>query len=432
MSISVKKIGIIIAVVLIVFNALLTQIVLKTRPWTISILVGCFLLLMIVLIVFSESKSLSFKFNKPLIILQEIVALGFIFNGLLFHVFGYIAIGLIYSVILPVTYAVFNNDNLNITSLFSKGVIVSFIIFAVISVLIGPPLMMHQYTAILRNPNAVGFFSVVVVAVCIYLIITEQTTLGYKIVLGFALAFVYFTNSRTAVIAIIMQILIVSAILIISSFRKKGKQSVKTIIKIAIGYIILFVICSLMTFGLLTTCKLSIQKALPDIQMSYKHETILDLSMIIKLPGSKFSKGLGEFNEEDEFTSGRIEIWKQFGQNVGLIGHETESREIVEENRYYQMTNAHNVYLQIAYSAGLISGISMLLYIIVLCVIIIRTIIRIIIARENIEPDLIYAGCLAVAFLMVSLTSAGYMIFTYPVATFFWLNNYHEIKGYNN
>ena len=121
MSITVKKVGIVIAVVLIVCNALLTQLVLKTRPWTISVLAGCFLLLIILLIVFSDSKSLSFKFNKPLLILQEIVALGFLFNGLLFHVFGYLAIGLIFSIILPATYAVFNNENLNIISLFSKG-----------------------------------------------------------------------------------------------------------------------------------------------------------------------------------------------------------------------------------------------------------------------------------------------------------------------
>ena len=431
MKTSVKEIVTIVLVVLIVFNALLTQMILGDKGWSATVVAGCLLLFGIMALLFLGRNSLSFEFNKPLIVLQEIVALGFVGNGIYFHVLGYIVIGMIFAIIVPVSNLIFVNSKVNIIQLMSKGIVITFPIIAFVSVLIGPPLTIRQYSAILNNANSLGYYIVIVVSATIFLIITRKNNITYKIILGFALAVAFIVASRTAATAILLQLIIVSALYIIEKIRDGGISELGDIIKRAVLFFVIFILCIFITFGLLTSCKMVIQKTIPEIQLEYKHAPLQELSNLFNISNSRFGKGLGEGDtlEEDELTSGRIEIWKQFGQNIHLIGHASENREIVENNRYYPATNAHNVYIQVAYSAGIISGIAMLLFAVLMCIFIVRNIIKKIIAREPIPADIIFVGCICVGFVISSLTSSGYMIFTYPIATFYWLSSYYIINN---
>ena len=71
----------------------------------------------------------------------------------------------------------------------------------------------------------------------------------------------------------------------------------------------------------------------------------------------------------------------------------------------------------------------MLLFAVLMCIFIVRNIIKKIIAREPIPADIIFVGCICVGFVISSLTSSGYMIFTYPIATFYWLSSYYIINN---
>ena len=87
-------------------------------------------------------------------------------------------------------------------------------------------------------------------------------------------------------------------------------------------------------------------------------------------------------------------------------------------------TNAHNVYIQSAYSAGLLAGIAVFIYVAIMGIELLINGLAFIFKGRELSLDKIYLITAYFAFGIASLTSAGYMMFTYLPATLFWILTY--------
>ena len=103
------------------------------------------------------------------------------------------------------------------------------------------------------------------------------------------------------------------------------------------------------------------------------------------------------------------------------MGHKEEGRKIIEANRAYQNTNAHNVYIQVGYSAGAIAGVAMILLMLLVAKDLVVNLHKFIM-RKIAGEEFIFILCSALGFAVVSLTSGGYMLYTYLPSTVFYFS----------
>lgn len=392
-------------------------------------------LLWICLLIKKESFEL-YQFKKRYLILFEIIGISFLFNGIYFLVLGYIAIGLVFSVVVPLVHIIsYSITEFSVCRGISLGVLVSFVFFLVVSLICGSSLGLNQYTSICSNPNTVGNYMIVVNASILYLIFDAYKKKSprawiYFFILGLELSIMVLTNSRTTLIAVVLQLAFALAVCVVKCVKKRNKSEIVDLIKRLCLIIIIFVLMFVTVFFALTSVKKEIMDLIPSVQVQKEYEEI-SFNEILKRTYLRYTKGLNEISQsdgnvesDDAFTSGRKEIWKQFTENLGFMGHKEEGRRIVEESRYYAKTNAHNVYIQIGYSAGILAGIAMILLIVLAVKDVIIKLYNFVRHGELKEAD-IFTICSAIGFGIVSLTSAGYMLYTYLPATLFYFTSYN-------
>jgi hypothetical protein len=395
--------------------------------------------MMAVFIMFPHIKEFIDIRNYKIEYLILLVILGgsFLFNGLYFRVMGYIAIGLTFMVIVPVLNMVFSKaKKYNIFHSIAVGTVATYIIYYIFCLLSGPPISQVQYGALLGNSNLVGNFMSIVAPSVLFLILNCRRTYAKGLLIflyGTVLSVGFFSNSRTAMIGIVGQLCFVILVYLIRGIKKHEKIQVASLIKKIIVSVLLVTIAFGTNFFLLTTVKKQIAKALPDIQI-YKQQWYIERSInkvdgeevtfeeSLGLAADRFEKGLYD-NSNDAFTSGRRGIWQAYLKNIGFMGHAEESMNIKSGDRMYIGTNAHNYYLQVAYSAGIIAGIALIALILLAIKDLLVAFIGLL-KHGKMSNYMVYFVCIAIPFMFTSLTSGGYMLYTYFVPTFFWLMIY--------
>ena len=272
-----------------------------------------------------------------------------------------------------------------------------------------------------------GYFMVITVPASIYLLLRDG--IGSRIkyfywgTLISCLTMVFFTSSRTSVLAI-LTCLAFLMILLISNHKKNKDKKISADKKKIITYIIITLLVPVIMFFMLSTGRKSIIKFVKWLKTDSSQSANSgkeDEDPEEDFSADYFIKGL-DGKGDDSFTSGRITIWKEFGKNVGILGHAQEYREIIEETRTYEHANAHNVYLQVAYSAGAAAGAVYLLAVAFIGCSIIVWFVRVIKGKEKFLLEKAAACMFVIGFAVVSLTSDGYMIFSYLPATMFWFS----------
>lgn len=391
--------------------------------WAVSI--GAIITVAILFFIPPKLEKSNNKFNKIYITLIMTIGISFFLNGLYYSVIGYIAIGMLFAIIVPLTHLVVKSGNKNFFLLMlSEGIIISFIIFTIMSILFAPGFSSRQYTAFIRNSNAVGNFMIIVVAACSFLIyekLYKNENFWFPLIcMSLAIATCFFSQSRTSLLAIIGQLLFLQMILIPLFKNKYGNLS-KAVVKVVYFSLILFVLIFLsisLFYFTMTTIKNEIDKVIPNIYIEDADDE-LDFNEMLDLSGTRFKKGIDN-RSYDSFTSGRITIWNEFYQDISLLGHKDEGKNLAFRGRRYKGTNAHNVYLQVGYSAGVIAGISMLL----LMLSIIKDSFIFFFRHFKgalLDSGKVFAIVASIGFFVVSLTSGGYMMYTYCPATLFWI-----------
>ena len=97
-------------------------------------------------------------------------------------------------------------------------------------------------------------------------------------------------------------------------------------------------------------------------QNKNKNEGQLD--DIINMTFDRYKKGI---DDDRTFSSGRIEIWKEYFENLTFGGHDS-SKLYIEYNGGIIQANAHNSFLQTAYQSGIMSGVSYLMIVLFLLI----------------------------------------------------------------
>lgn len=366
--------------------------------------------------------------GKLMLAMEFVVGASFIVNGLMLHVVAYSVIGLVLGVMMPAAqYALATNNSHKVIKILCQGTVITYVIFLITNFLLGPILKNFQYRAIMGNCNLVGYFLVVVIPSLLFFLMQKDLSFKRKAVcwglLVSALTMMVFTSSRTSVLATFFGMGYFLIIVILK--RDKSKKRIITK-KQVITVITITVIVPFFLFFMLTTGRRWMIKAIHWVDTTFFSNNSSQVKKDKDDEEEDFNldyyiKGLDGENADDAFTSGRILIWKSFASNLSIQGHADEHREIKEETRYYEHANAHNVYLQTAYSAGVIAGAAYLVLVVTAGVRVLMWFIRIMRKKENYNIDKLIACYFVIGFAVVSLTSDSYMVFSYFPTTMFWL-----------
>ena len=240
---------------------------------------------------------------------------SFLINGFYFGVIGYIAIGIVFCVILPIMQKIMSGSSHgDIAYSISKGITYGFVVFYVVSVLFGPPLGKDQYFSFLANPNITGALASIAVASVLNVILHKKEEKNKSVwihifILGLAIAMCFFTNSRTNMLAVMIQLAIICVIEGVKLIKTFNKQRVMTYVKIIVAIVLIIVLA----FGFFFCSLTYFKKIISPFTLE-----IIDLSNIMDISGERFGKGLGE--DAFAFSSGRTVIWADYIENITLLG----------------------------------------------------------------------------------------------------------------
>lgn len=404
------------------------QFIIGPNSFKISVLLGLVLTCGIILFIPQRTDRVTTHMNKIYLLLVHIIGISFLINGIIFHVLGYIAVGAVFIVIIPILHiAISEGDQVIILKSLAHAIICSFFIFMIIAILFGPGLSEKQYSAFVRNPNTLGIFMIIVVSACVFLIYKKfyekEKPLLPIICMSFAIAFCIFSQSRTSLLAIIGELLFLLFIMF-PLYNLECKNTLTAFKKLTALILIIslsIIISTSLFYYMMTTIKKELAVAIPSLQIETvdSENKVTNAGELLNISETRFSKGI-EKKDSDAFTSGRITIWNDFYNDISIIGHEKEGKDISFSGRIYKDTNAHNVYLQIGYSAGIIAGIAMIL----LMLSIIKDSFIFFFGQCRgvlLDPGKVFSIVISIGFFVVSLTSGGYMMYTYCTATLFWI-----------
>lgn len=374
-------------------------------------IIGLCLCCLNVVLVFNGSVHLN---RKKVAIMAMTGGIGVIavLSGIYFSVYGYISYGVFFLIIMEALVLVINSREQVkfIMMAVSLGGCGAFFVLWIVSILFGT-LGSEQYCSVTGNPNALGLYSVIGFCCSIYLRNNYhgKSRLIFLIVEGISIGFIIFTRSRTAIIAMIM-ILILEGLyhLIAGDKRYRVRRCVK--------YICLILMCIYGAFISVTTINhalgLNDNVKLKDIlestfsvqlDMEYKNVRFGD---VLSESSKRTMKGIAD---DGSFSSGRTEIWKCFGEKVTLYGHSKGTLEI-KEAEY----NAHNAYLQMAYSYGIIAGvlyIMLSMYIAILCLLrMVKSLKSRTMSYEFCYLLMIFAACFVFSMLSSSVSPFTYYL----------------------
>ena len=375
----------------------------------------------------------------------EILGVSYFITSLQFKVLGYMAMALVFMFGIPIVqYALATSEEKYIANVLTKSILISYIFFFIFSLICGAPLTSMQYKSLLSNPQSLALYLIIIVPAFLYQMYRKDLSNFKKNVLFVGLissvTFTIFTSSRTGMITVVGELLLMIVFDITNIFSKKrNKRNISKhhLPKQIIIKIIIIIIVPLMMFFLFTTVKSKIEDHFPYLQIRVDYTQRIDKSStnVFSKLGNVLNRLDTGLEEEDinNITSGRTYIWISFIENIGIKGHEKEGRFVETPSyRYKEPKTAHNVYIQVAYSAGVIAGISYLMLVIVVGLKILYWIYKNIRFKMFLNDTKKIASCFTLGFAMISLVEAAYFPFIGLPATMFFILSYtfaYEIQN---
>ena len=345
---------------------------------------------------------------------MAVIALFYLITGIMYRVKAYILIAFVIAVIVPVLqyYFIQREDRIVYRMCAASALFYAFLVF--LSFLAGPSLSAIQFGGILINQNALGLACITVFPAGLALCRVDKVKTG-AILIAADTAFIIFSTSRTAVIAVVLQL--IYALVIGISDAAHGHIKKEKLIRSIAAIVCFSVVGFFVFFWTFTTLKEAEARMLPSIQIEIDEAMSLE-DLYLKF-GARMEKGL-DGEGDYSFSSGRIGIWKDYIENLTFFGHEKEERDqVVSGSRLYFTTNAHNAYLQLAYGAGIPAGVGLIFVAVLAAFGCFRKSIPGVKGKRISDKDY-YAVLTVLGFGIVSITSSNWMMFVHIPATIFW------------
>ena len=306
----------------------------RTSP---PLLIGAFAMMLLSIWFIWQRKGIS---NFSVIKMLPLIIMGVIFfvYGILFKVPSYILYAVVFIFQLPLLCISVDRDILNkilyvfsICSIFIYGVVL-FCAF------LFSPLSDLQYCGILGNPNLWGEYLTFALILILYMYENAEKKKSQAILLimfGVSMAEIFFSRSRTSMLAGVVIIVIYLFYTCVS--RNEFKKKV-------IFMIITLVICFPVTYAFLTFATPHIAKSI-GLNIEFRAKSFAEQ---LTSTSDRYLKGI---TNDGSISSGRVEIWKTYIPKLSVKGHDPEPLKIKDYDSKVKM-DAHNAFIQVAYQGG--------------------------------------------------------------------------------
>ena len=327
-----------IAMGVIAMNLVISNIGLYGGRTSPPLLVGAFVMMLLSIWLIRERRCIS---KIRIIKLMPLIIMGVIFfvYGLIFRVPSYILYAFVFVFQLPLfclsTEHVILNKILyafTVSSVFIYGA-------AQAGAFLFSPLSDVQYYGIMGNPNLWGEYLTFALVSILYLyekVRKKASKVFLLILFGISLAELFFSRSRTSMLAGIVVIVVYLIYACLS--RKDLKKKVASLIIAA-------VICFPATYAVLSFVTPYIAESV-GIEIEFKAESLTEQ---FAATSDRYLKGIAT---EGSISSGRVEIWRTYFSNLSMKGHDPEPLEVRRYSDVFVKMDAHNTFLQVAYQGG--------------------------------------------------------------------------------
>lgn len=388
-------------------------------------------------------KNISLQFVTILIIGAFIIISGVIVKDL-----SYIALGLVIAIIIPIFFMVTNDEDNGryfLAEAITAGTTIVFVGFIALSIIL-VPLSYTQYSSIIGNPNEMGNLMILVIACLLYRLFNTKKII-YILLIAISTSFVIISISRTTYLCVIAMFFIsIIYYALLNGYRRTIINTGKAIL--------IFIITFFIVFAMLT----SGNKAIRNIEKQligheyiyyaklYKYDgtelTISGLKDYIALRLGKGLPGNNEPNQTDneenetkhtvdeesanieenininEISSGRVNIWKEFIDELNWKGHKTGDTVYVEAV-HQDGSDAHNTYLNNGYYYGYLSLISIGFYMVLMAYYHLRELIFFIKTKKE-NTFFLLSSLMYISFLILSMLSSVFSPYHSFIAFGFW------------
>ncbi len=327
-----------------------------------------------VMILCTVSKDMKpVKFRWPLAVCWFGVGILMFVSGILNNM-DYLPEAILFLTAYPVLFICWNNcSRTRIFKLLLWISKISVAVFFVLSLLFAK-IVSQRYPGIFNNTNGAAFFLAVGV-VCLLIEIMYVKKLNVltvldMILLGIGCAMLYYTNSRTGFLALILAAF---GGVVMYLMAHDWKENVKFLLRMGVTVVIAVLLVNNLVYLFQVRTKLNLPyfdsmkgifitpapapgnpPAAPDAPQDQKYFDISGFRTVMDEKGDSQNKTL------DQYSTGRISIWKAYAKDLNWTGHESTPLvyiEAVSKN----IGSTHMTILQIAYESGIPAGILYLL-----------------------------------------------------------------------
>ena len=345
-----------------------------------------------------------------------IVAVFYGIAGIMFRNIAYLLIAATIAVVVPLLQIYVHSRSEEFTDNICFGSLMFAVFFLILSFIAGPPISIEQFGGILFNQNSLGLVCIALFPAGLALCREKKLAAGL-VIIGISAAFTFFSTSRTAFLAIFLQLAYALFVIILDVVKKHAVLRDK--IKAAVLFALVCVLSCFIMFWLFTSVKAAEAEMFPQLQMENIYGDTLSFDEMYRKFGGHLGKGL-DGEGDYSFSSGRIGIWKDYAENLTFLGHEKEERDqVISGTRIYLTTNAHNAYLQLAYGAGIPAGIGLLWISLMAAYGCFKQSIRGL-KGSRISNKKYYSILTVLGYGIVSITSSNWMMFVHLPALMFW------------
>lgn len=288
----------------------------------------------------------------------------------------YLSEALLFLVAYPIAFICFNNcDRVRIFKNLIVIAKIAVVVFALSSFAFAP-ILQASYPGIFNNTNGAAYF----LAVCITCQLVEliyDERLGWKTVwnlllLAVAFAMLYYTNSRTGVLAVVVTLIGGVGIFMLTHGRK---ENLKCVLLLAVtcavaciavvNMVYLFQLRSQINFPyyfntstgeFYSTMKSEEPKTDTDQPKEDKKDTENEIFDVSGFNDRMRNKGTTENKTMDQYSTGRISIWLAYAKDLNWTGH-AHTPKVYIAQLYKDISTTHMTILEIAYQSGIPAGI---------------------------------------------------------------------------
>ncbi len=295
---------------------------------------------------------------------KKLAYLPFVISGILLTIpapgatdrLSTLCFGVLIWLIYPALYLVWSNrgDYDKLFELVAKSTLLCMILFLLVNFILNPVIPdWTGYQGVTGNSNSIGIACVAMFVAAMSLIKTKgNMRYIYPLAAGAAFCFAWLAASRASMLA-----MIVVSLAWIIGYRNEGKKALSVILSI------LLIVASFAALNTLahvvSAFKLQAQAsatateetdAVAEDSTSSSEEAAVEAADPIE---DDFAlQKITQSSDINTASSGRIEIWKFYLSEIGLLGHADKP----EVTAYGGTVSAHNTYLEISYRSGIIAG----------------------------------------------------------------------------